>query len=185
MGLRATWSGCRYPWKGPLKVPSNQKHSVILWSEGRVQRRQSHTVFSDFRWRHQRQWSQTNSVGSLWISGNTFSLWGWPNTGKGCPGRWWSLHSWRYSRVVWMWSWATCSKWPYLSKDFGQDDLQRSLPTSAILWFCDLWFVAYHVVLILYHLPCFGMQEEKSARDTMQDYLHSNLEHLDSFVLTW
>ena len=31
-----------------------------------------------------------NTGGSLWTSGNTFSLWGWLSTGTGCPGKWWS-----------------------------------------------------------------------------------------------
>lgn len=36
---------------------------------------------------------------------------------------------------IWMWSWATSSKWPYLSRVVGQEDLQKSLPTSSILRF--------------------------------------------------
>lgn len=31
--------------------------------------------------------------------------------------------------------WAACSSWPSLSRGAGWDDLQRSLPTSAVLWF--------------------------------------------------
>lgn len=26
---------------------------------------------------------------------------------------------------------------PVLSREFGQDDIQRSLPDSVMLWFCD------------------------------------------------
>lgn len=42
------------------------------------------------------------------------------------------LHPWRYSKVTW-----TQHRWLSCSKGHGQDDLQRSLPTSAILWFCE------------------------------------------------
>jgi len=44
-----------------------------------------------------------------------------------------SLHPWRYSKAVWTWSWAAGSGCPHLSRGVGQDDSQRSLPTSAIL----------------------------------------------------
>jgi len=30
--------------------------------------------------------------------------------------RLWSLNSWRYSKVIWRWSWATSSRWPCLSR---------------------------------------------------------------------
>lgn len=39
--------------------------------------------------------TNTNTRCSFWASGNTFLLWGRPSTGTGCPGRLWSLHSWR------------------------------------------------------------------------------------------
>jgi len=32
------------------------------------------------------------------LKGRSSSLWGWRSTGTGCPGRWWSLLLWRYSR---------------------------------------------------------------------------------------
>lgn len=34
-------------------------------------------------------------------------------------------------------SWAVCSGWSCLSREVGSDGLQRALPTSAILWFCE------------------------------------------------
>ena len=40
--------------------------------------------------------------------------------------------------LIWMQFWGTCSGWPCLSRGFGQGDLQKSLPSSAlsvILWF--------------------------------------------------
>jgi len=42
-----------------------------------------------------------------------------------------------YSKAIWRGSCTTCSKWPCLSREVGPDYLQRSLPTSAILWFGD------------------------------------------------
>lgn len=35
--------------------------------------------------------------------------WEWSNTGAGCPGRMWSLHSWRHSKPNRTRSWVTCS----------------------------------------------------------------------------
>ena len=42
-----------------------------------------------------------NTGGSLWTSGNTFSLWGWSSTGTSCPERLWNFPPWRYSKAVW------------------------------------------------------------------------------------
>ena len=49
----------------------------------------------------------------------------------------WNLHPWRYSEAIWTWFSVTCFRWPCLSRGVGEDDLQRSLPASAIEWFCD------------------------------------------------
>ena len=68
-----------------------------------------------------------NTGGSLQTSGNTFSLWGGPSTGTGCPGRLWSLHPWRYSKSIWRQSWATGSMCCCLSRGITPDDLQRYL----------------------------------------------------------
>ena len=61
-----------------------------------------------------------NIGGSLWISGNTFLLWGWLSTGTGCPERFWSLLPWGYSKAIWIRSWATGSRWPCLSRRLDQ-----------------------------------------------------------------
>ena len=53
------------------------------------------------------------------------------------PGRLWILLLWRYSEPAWMRSCATCSKWSCFGKGVELDDLQRSLSTPTILWFCD------------------------------------------------
>ena len=79
-------------------------------------------------------WSLGSSV---WTGGRTSSLWGWQNTGKGCPGKLWSLLLWGYSRPAWSQPCAACCRWPCFSRRVGLDDPQRSLPTLNILWFCD------------------------------------------------
>ena len=77
------------------------------------------------------------SIGSsVWTWGRT-SLRGWWSTGTGCPGRWWSLLLWRYSRPAWIRSSGACSRWPCFGRRVGLDDPQRSLPTLTILWFCN------------------------------------------------
>lgn len=43
----------------------------------------------------------------------------------------------RYSKAAWTWSCAPGSRWPCLSRRIGPDDLQRCLPLSTTLWFCD------------------------------------------------
>ena len=80
-----------------------------------------------------------NTAGSLWTSGITSLLWGWPSTGTGCPERLWSLPPCllfcRYSKATWTWSWATASRRPCLDGPGGRpDDILTSLPTSTILW---------------------------------------------------
>lgn len=65
-----------------------------------------------------------------------FLMWEWLSTGTRCPGRQWSLHAWRYLKVIWTWSWAISSRWPCLSRGFELGDLHRSLPTSTLLWSC-------------------------------------------------
>ena len=88
-----------------------------------------------------------NTGGSLCTSG-TLSVWGWPNTGTGCPEMLWSLHPWRYSKAAWTWSWAAISGWPCLSRGVG-----GPLPTEP---FCDsvfLCFAAWDHFFLL-QLPC-------------------------------
>jgi len=79
------------------------------------------------------------SIGSsIWTWGRISSLWGWRSTGTGCPGRLWSLLLWRYSTLAWTRSYAACCRQPCFGRRVELDDPQRSLPTSTILWFCDL-----------------------------------------------
>ena len=74
---------------------------------------------------------------SVWTWGGTSSVWGWRSTGTGCPGMFWSLLLWRYSRPAWTRSCAAYCRWPCFGGEVGLDDPQRSLPTPTILWFCD------------------------------------------------
>lgn len=63
-------------------------------------------------WERTRDSTKWNTGGSVWTSGNAFFLlcW-WPSTDTGCPGRLWSLHSWRYSKVIWIWAREIGSRW--------------------------------------------------------------------------
>lgn len=58
----------------------------------------------------------------------TFLLCRWLNTGTDWPDRPQNIDPWKYSKHDTTQPWAACSSWPY------SDDLQRCLPTSAILW---------------------------------------------------
>lgn len=76
--------------------------------------------------------------GSLRTSGNTFFT---VRVTEHChslqSGTEWNLRLRRYSKAIWRWSWATGSRCVCLSSGVGPVDLQRSLSTSAILWFCS------------------------------------------------
>jgi len=83
-----------------------------------------------------------NTGGSVWTA-VTLTLrvtehWHMLLTERLCPGMLWSLYPWRHSKAVWTWSWATGSRRPWLSEQVRPDDVWRSLPTSAVLWFCVL-----------------------------------------------
>lgn len=59
---------------------------------------------------------------------NIWKLWGCLISGTGYPETLWSLHHWKYSGIVWPWSWA--SRWPYLSR---RVDVQRCHSTATSL----------------------------------------------------
>lgn len=50
----------------------------------------------------------------VWTSGISFLLWGWLSTDTCCSERLWNIPPWRYSKAIWMWSWATSSRLPCL-----------------------------------------------------------------------
>lgn len=77
----------------------------------------------------------SNTEDSLWTSEPPFLLWLWLSTDTAFPEKLESLLPWTYSKVVRSWSWATLG---CLNRGVGQNDLQRSHPTSTVLQFCDL-----------------------------------------------
>ena len=107
------------------------------------------------------------------------SLWGWRSTGTGCPGRWWSLLLWRYSRPAWTRSSAACCRWLCFVGRVGLDDPQRSLPTPTILWFCDS--------VILCNLGIINKRHpDGSAQDqAYSDYSFGTCVLHSSVLLTW
>lgn len=79
--------------------------------------------------------------------------------------RLWSLHAWRHPKPDWTWSWATNCRWPsLLEQGVALDDLQRFLPTSAILWFCE--FLCLYAYIGDKRLIFSFSLEEKAHRGT-------------------
>lgn len=70
--------------------------------EGGVKSRWSQVLADSVQWQDKGLWTQTGD--STWMQGNPFSLWGWLNTGMGCPERLRGLHPWNYSKATWTWS---------------------------------------------------------------------------------
>lgn len=75
------------------------------------------------------QWCQVQgqeSIGTNWNTGcsvyiwrNTSLLCGWQSTGTGCSVRLWRLLLQKiFKRATWTWSWASCSWYPCLSRDW-------------------------------------------------------------------
>lgn len=48
----------------------------------------------------------------------------------------------RYSKALWVRSWTTSSRWPWLKREGWQDEFQKSLSTWTIQWFCDLTYLS-------------------------------------------
>lgn len=73
------------------------------------------------------------------IRKNSFTVIRVVNARRGCLESLWSLYTWTcFKTWSWTWSWEICSSWPCLEQGFIIDELQRSLPTSAILLFFDI-----------------------------------------------
>lgn len=62
-----------------------------------------------------------------WTSWNSNQSHEKESTGTVCPGKLRSF-PWRNLKVTWTWAWETGSWWSCLSRGFGQEDFQRSLP---------------------------------------------------------
>lgn len=61
----------------------------------------------------------------------------WLSNGTSYPESYWKLPPYRKSEGMWTWSCETCCRCPCLSREIRPNDLQRYLPTSAILWCSD------------------------------------------------
>lgn len=95
--------------------------------------RGSQTLLSSVQWQDKRQWTQNKKE----KPGN--SIWTWKNVStervvkpKHYPAKLWSLHLWRYSKINWTRSWATCSNrgiWTVLSAD-----VSSNLNYPMIVW---------------------------------------------------
>lgn len=66
-----------------------------------------------------------------------FSLWWWLSPGRGCPGRLWTHHPWRYWKGNWTKPWATCCNCPCFGQGVG---LETTRDPSQPLWFCEITF---------------------------------------------
>ena len=95
-----------------------------------MQRRWSQALSSGAWWQDQRQQAQTETREvTPSVSGNTFLLWEWLSTGRGCPGRLWSLHL-GVTQKPPAQSRQQAVGEPNPEQGCGLGDLQRPLPTS-------------------------------------------------------
>jgi len=102
-----------------------------------------------------RQWAQTGTWGSFWLSGNTSVLCECQSTGTSFPERLWSP-LWRSSQVTWTWAWASCSEWPSLSRGWTwwPPEVLSNLSHSVILWrYPDLQCHLYTTAKLLIYKP--------------------------------
>lgn len=83
-----------------------------------------------------RQWAQTGTWGSFWLSGNTSVLCECQSTGTSFPERLWSLLSGDLLKLPGHGPEHPVQSGPPWA-GVGHDGLQRSFPTSVILWFCE------------------------------------------------
>lgn len=108
--------------------------------KGRMQIRQSHSLFSSAQWQKKKALSTNWDVGFCLNTRQHFFtacvLW---SVGLSCLEAVWSP-PWRFSKATWLWAWAFCSGWPS-GAGVGQNELYRHLPSSTILWLCEVWWV--------------------------------------------
>ena len=109
-----------------------------------------------------------NTGGSHWTSGNIFLLWGWLNTGTGCPRRLWSLQPWRYSKAIWTCCWAADSRSPCWSREVGPD-FQRSYP-KFLDWSFVFWSCANFYMLLKFHIKMQTVTTEVPAVRTIPQH---------------
>lgn len=77
------------------------------------------TLFSGAQRQDERQWTQFEAHDLPYeYQEMSFSLWEWLNVGISVTEMLWSLHPYKYSKAIWTWSWAACSRclfqsWPF------------------------------------------------------------------------
>lgn len=138
LGLYATThplSHTRRRWKLGLRSLERSRLRGTSWYEYMVGAAKKIEPGSSLQWPVAGQ-KATSTRGNRRNSTETYSflLWGWSDTGTGCPERLWGC-----SKPCWT---ATCCRWPCPEQRLGLDQLQRCLPASGILWFslCPLFF---------------------------------------------
>lgn len=118
--MRKVWKTWKcLPWR---KKSLKGTHQCVWMSERNVQRKEARLFPLVFRDR-----TRGNGKNETGRQRNTCLLWGWLNAVTDCPERSRNIHSWRYSKAIWTWSWAVCSWWPCLSRGVLPDDPHRSL----------------------------------------------------------
>lgn len=79
-----------------------------------------------------------------------FPLWGWLSSGRGCPGRLWTLHPWRYSIPNWSKPWLICCNWCCFGQGIGLENTRN--PSRAKLYsdFVKLIFIVCAMSVVLH-----------------------------------
>lgn len=76
-----------------------------------------------------------NTGSTIKTCGRTPLLWGWPSTGTSCPERLWSPSGDTQNQFGCLP--VQSAEENCVSRGVGVGDLQKSLPISMILWFCE------------------------------------------------
>lgn len=104
--------------RASLEKPCRDQISVCkIQRKGVLEREQAYAVVPSDRTRYNGHKHRRFLMNIMKI----LLLCGWPSTGTGCLERLRSLHSWRYSKAIWIQSWAISSRWPCLSS--GEDTM--------------------------------------------------------------
>lgn len=126
----------------------NTPRYINIWRE--TLGRESQLLSSGAQWQDQKQQAQTEAkeFQGAWITGNTFICCE-TELGTGCPERLQNVPSLEMFKSCVPWSWTTCFRGLYLSREVGQDDLQKFLPTSTleISFCCTLCAVSNNLFL--------------------------------------
>lgn len=85
-----------------------------------------------------------------WILGRNSLLWGWSDTGTGCPEKLGMPNPWKCSQSGWVQLWVSCSsgRCPCPWQEVGTRWSPSPLPTQTILWWetmrdkSSIWWIA-------------------------------------------